>query len=572
MYFHENLKQTLLDILKFMIKERILTNKGFEKKRFNIETSSNSDFGDISTNIAMVYWKDSVFDLREFAENIKKKLLENSHIEMVEIKKPGFINIFLKKRFIQNQLRLVKKNKIKKASHKKKINIEYVSANPTGLMHIGHARGAVLGDTLANLLKSVGHNVTKEYYINDAGNQIELLKETILFHKNNKKIKDKDDVPENLYPGQYLKKISENMCKDLFANDNPKNAEELKKNAVNLILKDIKKDLQEIGVFHDIFVSEKKISTDRQVKNIISILKKKKMVYEGFQDKPKGIENKNWIKKKQLLFKSKLLNDDSDRALIKPDGGLTYFMSDIIYHGKKIAKKYDILINIWGKDHSGYVARLENAIKSVFNEDIKFKVKLAALVNLIKDNKVLKMSKRRGTYVPLRDVSKEVGKDALRFMMISRSSDKVLDFDFDLIKSRTKDNPVFYVQYAYARCCSINKIANELFGKKILKKKLDFSLLNLSEEISLIKLLCLFNKNIELAVENFEPNKLTNYLYELSKNFHSYWALGTLSSDKRILIEKNVELSQARLGLVNGVKKIISQGLKILDISAPSSM
>ena len=267
-----------------------------------------------------------------------------------------------------------------------------------------------------------------------------------------------------------------------------------------------------------------------------------------------------------------MLNDDSDRALIKPNGDLTYFMSDIIYHGKKIEKKYDILINIWGKDHSGYVARLENAIKSAFNEDFKLKVKLTALVNLIKDNKVLKMSKRQGTYITLRDVLKEVGKDALRFMMISRSSDKVLDFDFDLIKSRNKDNPVFYVQYAHARCCSINKIANQLFEEKITKKELDFSLLNLPEEISLIKLLCLFNKNIELAVESYEPNKLTNYLYDLSKNFHSYWSLGTLNSDKRILVEKNFKLSSARLGLVNGVKKIISQGLKILDISAPSSM
>jgi len=572
MYFYENLKHTLFDILKLMNQQKILTNKDFEKKKFNVETSSNSDFGDISTNIAMVYWKDSVFDLYEFAENIKEKLLKKSDIEMVEIKNPGFINIFLKKSFIQNQLKLVQINKIKKVNNKKKINIEYVSANPTGLMHVGHARGAVLGDSLANLLKSVGHDVVKEYYVNDAGKQIEFLKDTILFHKNNKKKKYKDDFLKNLYPGEYLKNISENISTDLLTNENLKNSEELKKNAVNYILKDIKKDLKEIGVHHDIFVSEKEISTDTQVKKIISILKKKKLVYEGFQDKPKGIDKKNWIKKKQLLFKSKLLNDDSDRALIKPNGDLTYFMSDIIYHGKKIEKKYDILINIWGKDHSGYVARLENAIKSAFNEDFKLKVKLTALVNLIKDNKVLKMSKRQGTYITLRDVLKEVGKDALRFMMISRSSDKVLDFDFDLIKSRNKDNPVFYVQYAHARCCSINKIANQLFEEKITKKELDFSLLNLPEEISLIKLLCLFNKNIELAVESYEPNKLTNYLYDLSKNFHSYWSLGTLNSDKRILVEKNIKLSSARLGLVNGVKKIISQGLKILDISAPSSM
>ena len=572
MYFYENLKHTLFDILKLMSQQKILTNKDFEKKKFNVETSSNSDFGDISTNIAMVHWKDSVFDLYEFAENIKEKLLKKSDIEMVEIKNPGFINIFLKKSFIQNQLKLVQINKIKKVNNKKKINIEYVSANPTGLMHVGHARGAVLGDSLANLLKSVGHDVVKEYYVNDAGKQIEFLKDTILFHKNNKKKKYKDDFLKNLYPGEYLKNISENISADLLTNENLKNSEELKKNAVNYILKDIKKDLKAIGVHHDIFVSEKEISTDMQVKKIISILKKKKLVYEGFQDKPKGIDKKNWIKKKQLLFKSKLLNDDSDRALIKPNGDLTYFMSDIIYHGKKIEKKYDILINIWGKDHSGYVARLENAIKSAFNEDFKLKVKLTALVNLIKDNKVLKMSKRQGTYITLRDVLKEVGKDALRFMMISRSSDKVLDFDFDLIKSRNKDNPVFYVQYAHARCCSINKIANQLFEEKITKKELDFSLLNLPEEISLIKLLCLFNKNIELAVESYEPNKLTNYLYELSKNFHSYWSLGTLNSDKRILVEKNIKLSSARLGLVNGVKKIISQGLKILDISAPSSM
>ena len=304
------------------------------------------------------------------------------------------------------------------------------------------------------------------------------------------------------------------------------------------------------------------------VKKFISYLKEKDLIYEGFQDPPKGIESKNWKKQKQLLFKSKESGDDSDRALIKPDGAITYFMSDIIYHQDKLNRNYDSILNIWGADHHGYVFRIKKAVKYLSKENINFEILLTALVNLIKDKRPIKMSKRKGDYITLKQVLKEVGKDAIRFMMISRSHDKVIDFDFDLVKEKTKDNQVFYVKYAYARCASIKRST-----QNILEKGSDnISFLKLKEEINLIKKLVNYSFVIRKCAESLEPHRLTNYLYELSKQFHNYWSLGNIDYTKKIVISNNKELTNARLFLINNIQIILKDGLDILKIEAPEEM
>ena len=573
MFFYEHFKILIFNSLELLMKQNILRKDSLKNQIFNIEIPPNSKFGDISTNVAMVYSKKSKISLANLAKKIQVELLKNKFIVKIEIVGPGFLNIFLDKSYWYGQLdNILNPNKKKKKRKKKKINIEFVSANPTGLMHIGHARGAVLGDTIASILEAMGHQVTREYYINDAGNQIELLVETIKFYFNNFNNNIEDPLPEKFYPGEYIKKIAkiiyENFKEEKGYNENLF----LRDESVNLILKDIKKDLKKLGVTHDVFTSEKRISTKKQVEIILNSFKEQDLIYEGFQDPPRGVNPKDWKPKKQTLFRSKLLKDDSDRSLVKPDGGLTYFMTDIIYHKKKINEDYDVILNIWGIDHSGYVARLKNAIKSLFDKSFKFEIKLTALVNLIKNKKSLKMSKRDGVYITLRDVLDEVGKDALRFMMISRSSEKIIDFDFDLIKTKTKDNPVFYVQYAHTRCNSIIKIAKEQYELEFNYDKLDSSSLLLEEEIELIKLISSFEKVLYLSAIYYEPHRLTNFLYELSKKFHSYWTMGSNDQNKRILIESNIKLSYARLGLIIAVKNIIYKGLKILDIKAPDKM
>ena len=341
-------------------------------------------------------------------------------------------------------------------------------------------------------------------------------------------------------------------------------------------MEDIKKDLKKIKVLHHTFVSEKKISTKKNIDKLLDDLSKKDLSYHGYQDKPKSVSDENWKSEKQLLFKSKKLGDDSDRALLKPNGGLTYFISDIMYHQNKIERNFDFLINVWGVDHSGYVKRLKNAIKELNRDKLfVFEVKLTALVNLLERKKAVKMSKRAGSYVTLRDVVDKVGVDVLRFMMISRNADKKIDFDFEIVKNKTKDNPVFYVQYAYARCMSLINIFNQTFNLSFTDSNIEdkkLSDLNLVEEKILIRKLCNFFNIIISAANSYEPHKLTNYLFDLAKDFHAYWALGKLEPSKKIIVENNFEISQERITLVFGISLIIKKGLGLLKINCPESM
>ena len=449
---------------------------------------------------------------------------------------------------------------------KKKICIEFVSANPTGLMHIGHARGAVLGDVIASILEEVGNDVCREYYINDAGEQIKKLISTIKYHIDKKKT---DNLPSDLYPGEYLKEISHKLKLD------SSNKKSLSDNVVNSVMKDIKYDLDSIQISHDRYISEKKLASEENITQLKDILKKLEISYLGYQDEPDSSNKTNWKKEKMLLFKSKQFGDDKDRALIKPNGELTYFMTDIIYHLNKIKREFDELINIWGADHSGYVSRLKNVIKQIANKEIRFEVLLTGLVNLYDDKMPIKMSKRSGTFITMREVVQKVGSDALRFMMISRDVNQTIDFDFKIVKKQNKDNPVFYVQYAYARCMSLIRIFEKTFdNKKTDFKDLDYNLENLvlSEEIDIIKTLSNFHNIILLSANYYEPHRVTNYLQTLARIFHNYWGLGRVDPNLKIIIEKNYELSKSRIFLVKSISEIIKKGLRILKISCPESM
>ena len=574
MPFHDYLKKKLNDLISLEF-----LNYGVQdtsnKSSFNIEIPSNKKFGDVSTNIAMIFSKKLKLSPIDLAKKLCVQLNEEKFISRLEVVGPGFLNIFFKDSFWQEQLKEVatKINVYRYEITKKRICLEFVSANPTGLMHIGHARGAVLGDTIASILEEVGHDVTREYYINDAGEQIKKLMNTVRFHHDNLTHKKIDDN-KNLYPGTYLKKISDIAHKEDSGKDQTNY--NFEKKIVDLIIDDIKKDLKVIKVEHNSFVSEKKISSKKNIDEVLNKLKHKNLIYEGFQDRPKSSNNGNWKKDKLLLFKSQKLGDDTDRALMKPNGELTYFMSDIMYHQSKIDKKYDVLLNIWGVDHSGYVKRLENALKELnIKKKYSFEVKLTSLVNLLDGKKVMKMSKRDGNYVTMREVVKKVGSDALRFMMISRNVDKKIDFDFEIVKSKSRENPVFYVQYAYARCMSLIETFKRTFDyptKNIDINNADLSFLNFEEDrVLMIKLSNFFNIIIASA-KSYEPHKIANYLYDLAKDFHAYWGLGKLDPSKKIISENNYEISFSRISLVLVISLIIKKGLDILKIDCPENM
>ena len=571
MLFQEYLKKEIFEIVKKLLYEKNLDSDFLKKNSFNIELSQKVNFGDLSSNVALVFSKLFKTSPEKLGELISIELRKNQYVLKVEVKKPGFINIFFTNLFWQNQLsQFIKLDGSYNYNFKpKSICIEFVSANPTGLMHIGHARGAVLGDAISSVLEEVGHNITKEYYINDAGEQIKKLNKTILFHIENFLKNTENILPDDLYPGEYLKNIAKKIL-NKFGLKESSELKEIEQKIIDIILSDIKRDLIDLNINHDNFVSEKNISSLHNINELKNKLLESKLAYFGFQEKPKNLSSEDWEQKKQLLFCSKKFGDDSDRALMKPSGEVTYFMSDLLYHKDKIKRKFQILINIWGVDHFGYVKRLKNALSELIQDDYILDIKLTSLVNLIKNGEKLKMSKRKGNYITMREVTKEVGVDALRFMMISRNAEKTIDFDFDSLKMKNKDNPVFYVQYAYARCMSILEMSKKKI-KEIEKGDYKLDYLILHEEKMLIKYICNFYNVIKNSAEYFEPHRITNYLYDLSKTFHNYWGLGNIDKEKKIITD-DVNLMKSRLMLIRVVSMTLNKGLSLLKISSPKSM
>ena len=540
-----------------------------------VETPPENFNCDISTNVAMVLSKVNKRPPLEIAENLKTLILDMDSVENINIQKPGFLNINLKKSFWKDFVANVVSNPNtygKNSIIKKNILIEFVSANPTGPLHVGHCRGAILGDVLTNLLKFNNHNVTKEYYVNDYGNQISFFVKSVYFRIRELKFNEKFPVDnDELYPGDYLIDIAKNII-----NKNPslnfENYENVQANLTKLSIDEslnlVKLNLNNLGIKHDNFVSETSIVINNEVDKVVNLLRKKELLYEGKISAPERKKSNDYKEREQLLFKSTLYGDDKDRALQKSDKSWTYFASDAAYHYNKINRSFDILINILGSDHTGYVKRITSIVEALSGKKNKLICKVSQLVKLIKDGKPFKMSKRKGDYITVEDLINEVGKDATRFIMLNRSSDVEIDFDFTKIKEKSKDNPVYYVQYCYARISSVFRNMNLDIQKNIDTDNFDFNYDN--DEMKIFRKLSEWPKCVDISSKKLEPHRITTYLYELASEFHFYWNLGKENENKRFII--NDKISKDKLIFLKSVAIVIKSGMQILDVQTPNKM
>ena len=532
---------------------------------------------DISTNVAMVLSKinnKSPLDLASIlAEKIKK---EDKFIEDISIVKPGFINIKFKPIFWTNFIKEVIKNSNSFGTNKnikRNYLIEFVSANPTGPLHVGHCRGAILGDVMANLLLFNNNKVTKEYYINDYGNQIINFTKSVYYRI--REISFNEPFPidnEDLYPGDYLIDFAQNILnsnKNIDFKNFDKISQELTSLAINEALKLIKSNLKSLGINHDNFVSEKKLVENQEVEKVVEFLQKNKFVYKGKIKAPAGEEDSNWVEREQLLFRSTDFGDDKDRALQKSDGAWTYFASDVAYHKNKLDRKFDRLINILGADHAGYIKRISSSVEALSNSKDRLICKVSQLVKLIKDKKPFKMSKRKGDYITIDDLINEVGKDATRFIMLNRSSDVELDFDFDNVIEKSKDNPLYYVQYCYARICSVYRHLDKDLNSDLDITKYDFEYSK--DEIKILKKLSEWPKCIDVSCNKLEPHRIPTYLYELASLFHSYWNLGKENPDKRFINDQK-KITDDKLIFLKAISNVVKSGMNIVGVSTPDKM
>ncbi len=533
---------------------------------------------DISTNVAMVLSKINKKSPIELANILSEEIKKNDKlIDEISVVKPGFINIKFKpifwtnfiKEIIQNPKSFGKNAK----ENKKNYLIEFVSANPTGPLHVGHCRGAILGDVIANILLFNNHKVTKEYYVNDYGNQIISFTKSVYYRI--REILFNEPFPkdnEELYPGDYIIDFAKNILnsnkKIEFENfDNI--SEQLTILSIEEALKLIKKNLASLGINHDNFVSEKKLVSNQEVEKVIDYLQNKKFVYKGKIKAPAGEDNNKWIEREQLLFKSTDFGDDKDRALQKSDGAWTYFASDVAYHKNKLDRKFDQLINILGADHAGYIKRISSSVDALSNSKNKLICKVSQLVKLIKNKKPFKMSKRKGDYITVDDLINEVGKDATRFIMLNRSSDVELDFDFDNVIEKSKDNPLYYVQYCYARIASVFRHIQIDLNSDIEINNFDFEYSK--DEIRILKKISEWPKCIDISSKKLEPHRLPVYLYDLASLFHSYWNLGKENPQKRFINDQK-KITNDKLIFLKAISNVIKNGMNIISVSLPDKM
>lgn len=570
MNIFEDIRKIIIDVAISMgIEDKNILNK------ITSEPPKDETHGDIATNIALLSSKILNKNPKKIAADIIILIKKNEYIYEAKIAGPGFINLYLDKAIFYECCRkvLCYKNKYGKSNYGnlEKVNIEYVSANPTGPMHIGHARGAVYGDSLANLLEYVGYNITREYYINDSGQQIVNLAKSVYLRYleilNNKKEIFKDD----LYPGEYLIPVAQNIINnygDKFLNcDEIAWLDTFKKISISSMMDLIKDDLSSINIHHDVFTSEEFLKSNGFIEKVVKILNENNMIYEGVLEPPKGLKKEDWKSRPQLLFKSTAFGDDVDRPLKKSDNSWTYFAADAAYHYEKFLRNYSSIINIWGADHGGYIKRIEGIIKSFSSSTINFDVKLCQLVNLKSDGKPVKMSKRAGNFVTMKSVVDSVGADVLRFIMLTRKNDAPLDFDILKVQEQSKDNPVYYVQYANIRINSLYKKAINLgidLNEDI--DNIDFELLDNTFELNLIKIVSKWPRQVEAAAKANEPHRITFYLNDLASAFHYSWSLGNTNSELRYIVEDNIKLTTARLSLAKIVKIILFSGLSIIGV------
>ena len=543
----------------------------------NVDIPPAKFSGDISTNVAMVLSKINKKPPIELAKQIADLIKDSdSNIDEISIEKPGFINLKFKNEFWNGFILDVLNNSSYGNSASGKKNsylVEFVSANPTGPLHVGHSRGAILGDVISNLLSFNGHKVTKEYYVNDYGNQISHFTKSVYLRIKEILYSETFPIEDNdLYPGDYLidiaKKIISNN-KDLDFKNFDSVSEKLKHLSIQESLKLIKINLENLGIKHDNFASETEVINNNEVDEVIKNLKDKKYIYEGKIKAPEGESNENWVEREQLLFKSTEFGDDKDRALQKEDKSWTYFASDVAYHNTKLKRDFNILINILGADHAGYIKRITSVVEALSGEKNKLICKVSQLVKLIKDKKPFKMSKRKGDYITIEDLINEVGKDATRFIMLSRSSDAEIDFDFDKVKEKSKENPIYYVQYAYARISSVFRNTQNDINSNLEVMNSDFNFAN--EEIKLFKKISEWPKCVEVSSEKLEPHRISVYLYELASEFHSYWNMGKEDVSKRFIDQDNT-IKMEKLVFLKSIANTLKTGMNILGVDTPEKM
>ena len=576
-----NIFELYLDKIKFIITDLNKNGELLIPETFNginAEIPPPNFDCDISTNVAMVLSKLNKKSPLELAEKISPIIKEkDSLIDTIKVVKPGFINIKFKPLFWTNFIQEIIKNAknfgINEKEKKCSYLVEFVSANPTGPLHVGHCRGAILGDVISNVLTFNKHKVTKEYYVNDYGNQIISFTKSVYFRIREAKFNEPfpNDNPD-LYPGDYLIDFAKNIISSNL-DMNFDNYDDIKDILTSLSIEQaldlIKNNLKSLGIKHDNFVSEKTLVLNNEVEQVIKFLEAGKFVYKGKIKAPAGEDNKEWIEREQLLFKSTDFGDDKDRALQKSDGSWTYFASDVAYHKNKVDRNFDYLINILGADHAGYTKRISSSVEALSGGKNKLICKISQLVKLIKDNKPFKMSKRKGDYITVDDLIEEVGKDATRFIMLNRSGDVELDFDFDAVKEKSKDNPLYYVQYCYARISSVFRHINKDLSSDI--KIEDYKFEYTSDEIKILKKVSEWPKCITAASNRLEPHRIPVYLYELASEFHSYWNLGKQQAEKRFINDQN-DISPDKLVFLKAISNVIKSGMNIVGVETPDKM
>ncbi|WP_107344756.1 arginine--tRNA ligase [Rhodopseudomonas palustris] len=563
---------------------------GIDLSRIVVEPPKDASHGDMATNAAMVLAKDAKAKPRDLADKIADKLRAEELIDQVAIAGPGFINLTLKPAVWAEALRAVLDAGTgygrSTIGGGEKVNVEYVSANPTGPMHVGHCRGAVFGDALANLLDTAGFAVTREYYINDAGAQVDVLARSAFLRYREALGEAIGEIPEGLYPGDYLKPVGEALKAEHGASlkelPEAQWLPTVRAKAIAMMMEAIKGDLAALNITHEVFFSERSLIEGgrNRVAETIEFLRAKGDVYQGRLPPPKGAPVEDYEDREQTLFRATAYGDDVDRPLLKSDGSYTYFASDIAYHKVKFDAGFANMVDVWGADHGGYIKRMQAAIQAVTAGKGALDVKIVQLVRLLRNGEPVKMSKRAGDFVTLREVVDEVGSDAVRFMMLFRKNDAVLDFDLAKVIEQSKDNPVFYVQYGHARGHSIFRNAREVVPdlpedskvRAAMLRQAPLERLNDPAELELLKRLALYPRIVEAAAQAHEPHRIAFYLNELASEFHALWTHGRDLPHLRFIINNDAEITRARLAMVQGVVSVLASGLAILGVTAPDEM
>ncbi len=575
-----HVREILIDILHDLSTQGILP-ADTDFSQITVEPPKDSRHGDMATNAAMVLSKSVETKPRELAKIISESLSQNEIVLSVDIAGPGFINISLSEACWHSLLSSVLLNGINfgrsNIGSSKKVNVEFVSANPTGPLHVGHTRGAVFGDALASLLSYSGYEVTREYYINDGGAQVDVLARSV-FLRYQEAFGKEVVFEDGTYPGDYLipiaLKLKDKVGDAYLQKSEDKWLPEFRDYAVQAMMDLIKSDLDLLGIEMDTYFSEKSLYDSGQIEAALDRLKNNGLIYKGILEPPKGKKTEDWEPREQTLFKSTLHGDDVDRPVLKSDGTWTYFAPDIAYHFDKITRGFDLLIDIFGADHGGYVKRMKAAVSALSNGEVPLDIKLCQLVKLYQNGEPFKMSKRAGNFVMLRDLVEQVGPDVTRFVMLTRKNDAALDFDFQKVLEQSRENPVFYVQYAHARIKSVIRKAEELdidISDRALSET-NLTGLTHSSELSLIKKIAEWPRLVEVAARLYEPHRIAFYLFDLSSQLHAHWSKGSDNPDLRFLHNDNLVKTQSKIALARAVSIVISSGLAILGVKPAEKM